>query len=79
MVRHVVCFKLRDNSEEAKKKAKEILSSMEGNVPQLRNIWVGTDFLGSDRSYDVILMDQADATGAAELQQSLGQYRALAG
>ena len=70
MVRHIVCFKLKDNSEESKKKAKEILSSMEGNVPQLRNIWVGTDFLGSDRSYDVILMVDVDSREALKEYQN---------
>ena len=64
MIKHVVCFKLLDNSDEKKAKAKEILLSMQGNVPTLRGIEVGTDFLGSARSFDVILsvlLDDADA------------------
>jgi hypothetical protein len=55
MIKHVVCFKLKDNSEENKQKAKEIILSMRGNVPLARSVEAGTDFLGSDRSYDVIL------------------------
>lgn len=67
MIKHIVCFKLKDNSEENKNKAKEVLLSMKGNVPMLRGIEVGTDFLGSERSYDVILqveLDDADVLSA---------------
>ena len=70
MIRHTVCFKLRDRSEEAKEKAKEVLLSMEGNVPTIKNIWVGTDFLMSDRSYDVILQVDLDSREALEEYQN---------
>ncbi len=53
MIKHVVCFKL--NEGESPEKAKEVLLSMQGNVPMLRGIEVGVDCLGSARSYDVIL------------------------
>lgn len=55
MIKHVVCFKLKNNSLAEKEKAKEVLLSMKGNVPLLKDIQVGIDFLGSPRSYDVIL------------------------
>ncbi len=55
MIKHIVCFKLKDNSQEAKEKAKEVLLSMKGNVSLLKDIQVGVDFLKSPRSYDVIL------------------------
>ncbi len=45
MIKHIVCFKLNDSSEEQKQAAKDILMSMNGNVPQIRSIEVGTDFL----------------------------------
>ena len=64
MIKHIVCFKLKDNSREECEKAAEVLRSMDGNVPLLRGIEVGVDFLHSDRSYDVILqvtLDDADA------------------
>ena len=70
MIRHIVCFKLKDRSSESKEKAAQVLRSMEGNVPQLRNIWVGTDFLMSDRSYDVILMVDVDSREALEEYQN---------
>ena len=53
MVRHIVCFKLKDASK--KKEAKEILLSMRGRVPEVKELEAGTDFLGSARSYDVFL------------------------
>ena len=55
MVKHIVCFKLKNNTPEECEKAAEVLRSMEGNVPQLRGIEVGVDFLHSERSYDVML------------------------
>ena len=67
MIKHIVCFKLNDSSEEQKQAATDILLSMNGNVPQIRSIEVGTDFLCSPRSYDVILqvtLDDRDALDA---------------
>ena len=66
MIRHIVCFKLKDNSLEECKKAAEVLKSMEGNVPLLRGIEVGVDFLHSPRSYDVILQVMLDDEKALE-------------
>lgn len=60
MIKHIVCFKLKDNSPEECKKAAEILMSMEGNVPLIRGIEVGVDFLHSPRSYDIILQVKLD-------------------
>lgn len=62
MIKHIVCFKLKEG--ESKEKAKEVLLSMKGNVPLIRDIEVGVDLLGSERSYDVILqvlLDDMDA------------------
>ena len=53
MIKHIVCFKLNDG--ESPEKAKEVLLSMQGNVPMLKGIEVGVDLLHSARSYDVIL------------------------
>ncbi len=67
MIKHIVCFKLADNSREECEKAAEILKSMQGKVDLIREIEVGTDFLHSQRSYDVILqvtLDDADALKA---------------
>ena len=53
MIKHVVCFKLKQG--ESAQKAKEVLLSMQGNVPMLKGIEVGVDELHSARSYDVML------------------------
>ncbi len=61
MIKHIVCFKLKDSNFESKQKAKEVLESMRGNVDLLRGLEVGVDFLGSDRSYDLILQTLFDS------------------
>jgi len=64
MIKHVVCFKLKDNSLESCQNAKDVLMSMQGKVPQIRDIFIGIDFLHSERSFDVILevlLDDAKA------------------
>jgi hypothetical protein len=53
MIKHVVCFKLKEG--ESVEKAKEVLLSMQGNVPMMRGIEVGIDLLKSARSFDVYL------------------------
>ena len=53
MIKHIVCFKLREG--ESVDKAIEVLKSMEGKVPSALKIEVGKDFLHSARSYDIIL------------------------
>lgn len=55
MIKHIVCFKLKDNSVSAKEETRNVLMSMKGKVPQIVNIEVGIDFLSSARSYDIIL------------------------
>ncbi len=70
MIKHIVCFKLKDNTEENCLKAKEVLLSMQGNVPQIREIEVGVDFLHSERSYDIILQVVLDDAKALENYQN---------
>lgn len=55
MIKHIVCFKLKDNSAENCLKTADILKSMQGKVPTLIDMEVGIDFLHSQRSYDIIL------------------------
>lgn len=69
MIKHTVCFKLKDNSPEECNKAAEILRSMDGNVELLRGIEVGVDFLHSPRSYDIILQVVLDDEKALEEYQ----------
>ena len=55
MIKHVVCFKLKDKSVDAKEKATNVLMSMITKVPQIWGIEVGQNVLESPRSYDLIL------------------------
>ncbi len=67
MIKHIVCFKLQDPTAENCLRAKEVLLSMKGNVPMMREIEVGIDFLKSNRSYDVylsVIVDDKDALEA---------------
>ena len=57
MIKHIVCFKLRDPTPEAcEKMPRGSFFSMKGNVPTLRGIEVGIDFMRSARSCDVVLL-----------------------
>ncbi len=69
MVKHVVCFKLKDNSPEKCREAAEVLRSMEGKVPQVLGLEVDIDFLHSERSYDVML------TVLVKDEEALGAYQ----
>ena len=69
MIKHIVCFKLKDNSDASKNETRDILLSMEGRVPMVREIEVGVDFLKSARSYDIILQVKLDDAQALDAYQ----------
>ncbi len=56
MVKHIVMFKLTEKTPENMKRATNALRSLEGNIETLKSIEIGTDFLESDRSYDIVLI-----------------------
>lgn len=70
MFRHIVLYRLKDRSEEAKEALKERFLTLRGNVPQIRAIEVGTDVLYSGRSFDVALIVTFDG------KQALAEYKA---
>ena len=74
MIKHIVCFKLKDNSDAQVKKAADILLSMKENVRLVRSIEVGCDFLHSPRSYDIILQVVVDSPEALEAYQNDGYH-----
>ena len=55
MIKHVVCFKLKEPNEELLQKTKELLLTMKGNIPEVVDVQVGLDFLHSARSFDILL------------------------
>lgn len=70
MVKHVVCFQLKDNSPEKCAEAKQLLLSMQGQVPQVRRLQVDVDFLHSARSYDIMLTVLLDDAAALDAYQN---------
>ena len=49
-------FKLNEKTSENMNRATNSLRSLEGNIETLKSIEIGTDFLESDRSYDIVLI-----------------------
>jgi hypothetical protein len=49
-------FKLKDRSPESVQATKQVLANMEGKIPVLQHIEVGTDVLHLERSYDIALI-----------------------
>ncbi|MCR2806492.1 Dabb family protein [Paenibacillus soyae] len=69
MITHIVCFKLKDNSEESVARTAAVLRDMEGKIDELRYIEVGIDVLHSERSYDIALITKFDSRAALEAYQ----------
>ncbi|WP_461615776.1 Dabb family protein [Clostridium sp. Marseille-QA1073] len=61
MFTHIVFFKLKEATYENLQKAKNILLSMEGNIPMLKYLEVGVDELHTERSYDIVLITRFDS------------------
>ena len=55
MVKHIVMFKLAEKTPENLDQALKALNSLRGNIETLNFIEIGTDFLSSERSYDIVL------------------------
>ena len=61
MITHIVLFKLGDRSGENIEKARAVMASLAGKIPQLRHFEVGADILRTDRSYDLALVAKFDS------------------
>ena len=55
MVKHIVMFKLTEKTSQNMELATDSLRSLENKIETLKFIEIGTDFLESDRSYDIVL------------------------
>lgn len=55
MIKHVVCYRLYERTEEKKQEVKKMFMSMKDKIEYIKDIQVGLDFLKSERSYDVVL------------------------
>ncbi len=70
MIRHVVCFKLTDNSQANCVHARDVLISMRGKVPMALRIEAYIDELHTPRSYDIILEVWLDSYEALDAYQN---------
>ena len=68
MVKHIVMFKLTEKTSQNIELATDSLRSLENKIETLKFIEIGTDFLESDRSYDIVL------TAHFENQEGLKTY-----
>ncbi|MBT5375480.1 MAG: Dabb family protein [Nitrospinaceae bacterium] len=60
MIKHIVMFKLAEKNEANMNQAVTALNSLRGNIETLKHIEIGTDYLGSERSYDIVLTSHFD-------------------
>ena len=60
MVKHIVMFKLTEKTSQNMELATNSLRSLENKIETLKSIEIGTDFLKSDRSYDIVLTAHFD-------------------
>lgn len=67
MLKHVVMYKLKENTLLNRQAVKDKLMSMRGNVDVLRSIEVGFDCLNTERSYDIVLITTFDSLEALDI------------
>lgn len=70
MIRHIVCFKLKESTDQNRAAARDILLSMEGKVPTAKHIEVSLDQLRSARSFDVMLQVDVDSWDTLDAYQN---------
>lgn len=70
MLKHIVMYKLKDNSAQAKKKLVDTFMSMKGKIKVLKGIESGADVLFSERSFDVALICTFDNINDLDVYQN---------
>ena len=56
MIKHIVFFKLEDNSKESKRRVQDMLLLLKSEIEEIQHIEVGLNFNNSDRAYDIALI-----------------------
>lgn len=56
MIKHIVLYKLKEDTQENRKALVNKFMSMQGKIPQLKSIQSGSDVLNSFRSFNVALI-----------------------
>ncbi|SMF78051.1 Stress responsive A/B Barrel Domain [Paenibacillus uliginis N3/975] len=61
MIKHIVFFKLKEPTTDNIERTVQVLRDMQGKIPQLRSLEVGSDIIRSERSYDLALITEVDS------------------
>ncbi|MGM1046876.1 MAG: Dabb family protein [Bacillota bacterium] len=61
MIKHIVFFKLKEPTTDNIERTVQVLRDMQGKIPQLRSLEVGSDIIRSERSYDLALISEVDS------------------
>jgi hypothetical protein len=75
MIKHIVCFKLKDQAESASKqenarKIKQQLDALVGRVPGVLRLEVGINFVADPAAYDIALYSEFESREALEKYQT---------
>lgn len=60
MIKHIVFFKLKEPTVDNIERTVQVLRDMQGKIPQLRSLEVGSDIIRSERSYDLALISEVE-------------------
>ena len=61
MFTHIVLFKVKEPTQENLEFLKKTFLSMNGNIKELKELEVGVDVIGSDRSYNIGIITRFDS------------------
>lgn len=61
MIKHIVFFKLEDNSDEHKQLVKDKIMSLKDKIDVLRHIEVGLNFSPEERAFDLALVSDFES------------------
>ncbi|MHC4886719.1 MAG: Dabb family protein [Planctomycetota bacterium] len=78
MIKHIVCWNLKEKTEENAAAVKEALEALAGQIPGLLKIEVGVDFNGSEMARDICLYSELESREALDSYQSHPLHQAAA-
>ena len=61
MIRHIVFFKLKDNSKDNKQRIKNIILPLKEKIDVIKYYQVGINFCKEERAYDLALVSDFDS------------------
>ena len=77
MLTHIVLFKLHERTTENIQEFHDTLQSMQGKIPQIKNMEVGINIVESARAYDVALVQRFDSLAAMQEYQTHPVHQAI--